>query len=354
MAFQLNNPYAAQENVADQFMKGQQIYSNNQKASVDSQSIDANNQKLKAEEIKRLVSIVTPENYQSIRVEGIQKGLWGEQDAPTDYESAAPVIQQIRQQFGSSASATTPAAIQVAEYYRRQDKAGRKNFNEANRSASSQYLNTGAGFTNPYSANEFIPITPKAESMPGFKADVVEAETTAKNEADFKSPEATKTRDKALEAKQTALDVTNRLLENVSGVKANRGGVSRLAIFPNVSDSAVNAEADLETLASLLTTENLGLLKGVLSDTDMKVLKDIGAGGLKGADAQVLANLATIKKKLEGTLNLNTPINTQETAPIDFGGQTEEDFGSLTDANMEAPIDVKRARLEELRRKAGR
>lgn len=105
---------------------------------------------------------------------------------------------------------------------------------------------------------------------------------------------------KANEAKQAALDVTNRLLNNVDGVKANRGGISTL--FPNVRDSSVNAEADLETLGSLLTTENLGLLKGVLSDTDMKILKDIGAGGLKGADSQVISNLRTIQAKLSGQL----------------------------------------------------
>lgn len=105
---------------------------------------------------------------------------------------------------------------------------------------------------------------------------------------------------KADEVKIQALDVTNRLLNNLPGVRANRGGISTL--LPNISDSAVNAEADLETLASLLTTENLGLLKGVLSDTDMKVLKDIGAGGLKGADEQVINNLKTIQAKLGGQL----------------------------------------------------
>lgn len=106
--------------------------------------------------------------------------------------------------------------------------------------------------------------------------------------------------EKAQEVKRTAYDVATRLLENKSGVEANRGGISTM--IPNISDSAVNAAADLDTLASLLTTENLGLLKGVLSDTDMKVLKDIGAGGLKGSDAQVLKNLADIKAKLGGQI----------------------------------------------------
>lgn len=105
---------------------------------------------------------------------------------------------------------------------------------------------------------------------------------------------------KALDVKNTALEVTDRLLKNIEGVKANRGGISTM--LPNISDSSVNAEADLETLASLLTTENLGLLKGVLSDTDMKVLKDIGAGGIKGADDQVIRNLGAIRQKLGGQI----------------------------------------------------
>lgn len=107
---------------------------------------------------------------------------------------------------------------------------------------------------------------------------------------------------KALDVKNTALEVTDRLLNNLEGVKANRGSVSTAFWNPNYSDESVNAEADLETLASLLTTENLGLLKGVLSDSDMRVLKDIGAGGIKGADDQVIRNLGTIRQKLGGQI----------------------------------------------------
>ncbi len=121
-----------------------------------------------------------------------------------------------------------------------------------------------------------------------------------KNTGEFK-PVKTDVADpaKAEGIKAATLDVTKRLLNNLSGVKKNRGGISTL--FPNISDEAVNAEADLGTLSSLLTTDNLGLLKGVLSDTDMQILKDIGAGGLKGADDQVIQNLRDIYAKLGGT-----------------------------------------------------
>lgn len=114
----------------------------------------------------------------------------------------------------------------------------------------------------------------------------------------IKKSDTSENADRAARVKEDALVVVDRLLNNQKGVYANRGGISTL--FPNVSDSSVNAEADLETLASMLTAENLGLLKGVLSDNDIRMLKDIGAGGLKGADEQVWKNLQTLKAKLGG------------------------------------------------------
>lgn len=134
--------------------------------------------------------------------------------------------------------------------------------------------------------------------------------------------------EKAMQVKRDALTVVDRLLNNQSGVKANRGGIS--TFFPNISDASVNAEGDLDTLASLLTTENLGLLKGVLSDTDMKILKDIGAGGLKGADAQVLQNLQILKQKLSGQTGAdNPPLITSKSAydALPSGAVYTEDDG---------------------------
>jgi hypothetical protein len=148
---------------------------------------------------------------------------------------------------------------------------------------------------------------------------------------------------KAMEIKQSALDVTNRLLKNIEGVKANRGGVSTM--LPNIFDSSVNAEADLETLGSLLTTENLDLLKGVLSDTDMRVLKDIGAGGIKGADDQVLNNLLTIQQKLSGQLGLPNP---PAPPPIPGGPVSNDPLAGARDAIARgAPRDAVLKRLQE-------
>lgn len=120
---------------------------------------------------------------------------------------------------------------------------------------------------------------------------------------------------KALDVKKQAFDLATKLLNNQGGVEANRGFYSKL--IPNTSAGAIDAEADLETMASLLTTENLGLLKGVLSDTDMRVLKDIGAGKLKGSDASVIQGLKDIRDKLGGQTGQRVPI-----APVIPEGST--------------------------------
>lgn len=82
--------------------------------------------------------------------------------------------------------------------------------------------------------------------------------------------------EKASAQKDLALQTVNRLLNNKSGVLSIYGALDR--ITPNITEAARNAETDINMLSSLLTVENLGLLKGVLSDTDIKILQRVGAG----------------------------------------------------------------------------
>ena len=155
--------------------------------------------------------------------------------------------------------------------------------------APPKVVDTGSGYavTNPNNNT----ITPLAGGSKGLTPD-------QQREADLKTRESQDQFNRGLEVKQKALDAVNRLLANPAGVRANRGGISTR--FPNVSDTAINGEADLTTLTNLLTTENLGLLKGVLSDTDMKVLASIGAGELAGSDEKVLGALDRMQKALTG------------------------------------------------------
>lgn len=98
-----------------------------------------------------------------------------------------------------------------------------------------------------------------------------------------------------------AKQATGRLIENQSGLEAISGSIGSLT--PNLSDSAYNAETDMQFLKDLLTTENLGLLKGVLSDSDLKMLASVAAGEFKGSDEKVVAAIkkadAALGSKLE-------------------------------------------------------
>ena len=133
------------------------------------------------------------------------------------------------------------------------------------------------------------------------------------DKANLKNREAEDQFNRGLDVKQKALEATNRLvgdpsakagtpeaLGNIKGLRANRGGFS--TIFPNVKNASVDAEADLTTLSNLLTTENLGLLKGVLSDTDMKVLASIGSGEIQGSDKKSIAAIRRMQTALGSKL----------------------------------------------------
>lgn len=106
-----------------------------------------------------------------------------------------------------------------------------------------------------------------------------------------------KQEEKAQLIKGKVLDLVNELLENESGVRSQFGLDG--AIPFNFSSSARNAAAALEDLTNLLTVENLGLMSGVLSESDMKVIQSVGASGLSGTDERVLKTLNEMKASLE-------------------------------------------------------
>lgn len=106
------------------------------------------------------------------------------------------------------------------------------------------------------------------------------------------------------QVKQAALDAVNRLLKNPSLESVTGPFDQRTPTFFNRS---ADAEADIEYVRNLMTTENLGLLKGVLSDTDMKILASIGSGELSGSDERVLSALKKMKKSLSAQVNAASP-----------------------------------------------
>lgn len=176
MAFELNNPYAAQKTIQDYTQENQKI--------------QANDQTLKDNEIKRLVSVVGPDNYAAVRQEGISKGLWSDQEAPQDYATAQPMIGQLRQHFGVDKSTLIPSAIQEYNMYKQLGPDEQQQFMNIKRGANSQYLNLGDRFMAPATGNSIEKGLPPQDE-PVIKGQQKSAETagdiTTKAQADLPS-----------------------------------------------------------------------------------------------------------------------------------------------------------------------
>lgn len=78
-------------------------------------------------------------------------------------------------------------------------------------------------------------------------------------------------------------------------------------MLPTVSDSTSEVENKLNQLRSILTAENLGLMTGVLSETDLKVISDIAGGGLslKRSDSGLKSELSRLAGLNKGGITLD-------------------------------------------------
>lgn len=121
-----------------------------------------------------------------------------------------------------------------------------------------------------------------------------------------KAQEADEKKEKALKIKRTALELVNDLLADESGTLSQFGAIDSRT--PNVTQSANTASARLEQLSDILTAENLGMMSGVLSETDLKVIANIAGGGLnrKLGDKVALKNLKKLKKMFESESSLSS------------------------------------------------
>jgi hypothetical protein len=257
-----------------------------------------------------------------------------------------------------------PSAVREYQFYNQLPQAEQEQFLNVKRAAQIQNLGGQFGVYNPVQGN-VAPIQ-GAEIMPS---------PAQQDDINRKNREAEDMFNRGLDVKEKALAAAERLLENESGVRANRGGISTL--FRNVSDSAIDAQADLETLSNLLTTENLGLLKGVLSDTDMKILASIGSGEIQGSDEKTLGAIRRMQEALSGKVAAGRQVQREgysdmppllSDPDLQFEGlppyqpstpRLREDFNKTTQGeeyiDMPPPLDEmeqKRRRLEELRARA--
>lgn len=92
------------------------------------------------------------------------------------------------------------------------------------------------------------------------------------------APIPTQPSEKASQVKDLVKETAKRLLGNKYGLGAQFGVYDRYT--PNLTDAAMDAETDLNQLRSLLTAENLDLMTGVLSESDLKVIANVAGGGI--------------------------------------------------------------------------
>lgn len=100
-------------------------------------------------------------------------------------------------------------------------------------------------------------------------------------------------------------EIVDRLLTPAGreAVESAAGPIGSLV--PTIRDATADAEIDIETIKSRLTKDNLGLLKGVISDSDIRFLGRIAAGGLdlSGSDEGVIRELSRIQANIGAAVN---------------------------------------------------
>lgn len=109
--------------------------------------------------------------------------------------------------------------------------------------------------------------------------------------------------DAAAQVRQDALDLVGSLLspEREAALAGTTGTIQ--GALPAVSEEKIDIREDIKTLQAQLTSENLKLLSGVLSDSDINLLARIAAGGLNlRSEAGVRRNLARIQSKLQAAV----------------------------------------------------
>ncbi|MEL7413687.1 MAG: hypothetical protein AAGJ90_19780, partial [Pseudomonadota bacterium] len=135
---------------------------------------------------------------------------------------------------------------------------------------------------------------------------------------------------KAKDATWDALSQVDNLLsmdlDSVTGYSAN---------FPTLQPSSQDVINTAKNLQNILTLDNMGIMKGVLTDKDMEVIANAASGlnisesGIKGSTEEVKNQLRIIKRKLESKLNGYRPGYADE---VDMVNVNEEVITPYQDA----------------------
>lgn len=119
--------------------------------------------------------------------------------------------------------------------------------------------------------------------------------------ARLKIEETEETKRKGQGLKSESLRLVNKLLNNADGVRALVGPWDQTWISPTFLGDTLKAQTDINQLRSILTAENLGIMSGVLSETDVAIIAAIAGGGLdvNGEDEAFLEELGRMQVSLE-------------------------------------------------------
>jgi hypothetical protein len=101
--------------------------------------------------------------------------------------------------------------------------------------------------------------------------------------------------EKASQQKELMLSIVDRLLKNKDGLNSIYGPIDN--IIPNTFDTTREAETDMAQLTNILTADNLDLMSGVLSETDIKIIAGVAGGGLAKTNTQEGARKALVRLK---------------------------------------------------------
>ncbi len=108
--------------------------------------------------------------------------------------------------------------------------------------------------------------------------------------------------DKAANLKNEVLRLTDGLLNPKRRDDLKRAVGPFSSRKPTVTGGAADVEADVAQLRSILTAENLGIMTGVLSESDLKVIADIAGGGIQlgRSEEGFISELERLRGTLKG------------------------------------------------------
>ncbi len=131
-----------------------------------------------------------------------------------------------------------------------------------------------------------------------------------------------------------ALDLINRILnsDQLGDVLGSLEGRIDIKLF---SDAESQVIADIEEAGNILTADNMDLMTGVLSESDIQILKNLSGGAL--------IRTRTEERFVEDLTALRDKLSSQNVTTVDDEAATKQS----------SEIAVKRSRLAELRAKAG-